>query len=152
MVAIQGIGCACGGQPFTMNEIYKSYPRVNENDYTFVPERQADVVVINMLANDFETRHDKGVGIPEIIDKAVELLKIVRETYPEAKIIFAPASAEKRLAQAVEELGGEEAGYYVIPTIPMNFDGKGGHPSVEGHTSAVTSLMATIAEVTGLYN
>ena len=148
VVAIQGIGCACGYQPFTMNEIYMNYPRVDEKDYTFKPERQADIVVIDLLSNDIETRKDNGVGMKDLVDKSVELVKMIREVYPEAKIVFAPAAMENRIEAAMQELGGEEAGYYYT-TIPMDFNGKGGHPSLEGHQTATDSLVAALTGIIG---
>ncbi|MBQ7501030.1 MAG: hypothetical protein IJT91_09060 [Clostridia bacterium] len=151
VVAIQGIGCACGYQDFTMNDVYLNYPRVYEKDYTFKPERQADVVVINLLANDSDNRKEAGLDKSQIVEKAVELVRTVRGIYPDAKIIFAPAAYDGLVKTAIEELGGEEAGYY-ITNIPMNFDGKDGHPSVAGHNSAMTSLMSTIGEISGAYD
>lgn len=150
VVAIQGIGCACGGQQFTMNDIYKTYPRVREKDYTFEPERQADIVVIHMLANDAGTAGSKGVTTSEIVEKAIELVTTVRGTYPDAKIIFAPTAYYDLIYKEFEKLGGEEAGYYMT-SIPMDASGKGGHPSVWGHSSAMTSLMSTIASISGMY-
>ena len=149
VVAIQGIGCACGGQLFTMNDVYKIYPRIYEKDYEYVPERPADIVVINLLANDMETAYAKGMDGNDIVEKAVELVGIVRQTYPEARIVFAPATLYDNISRALERLGGEKAGYYVT-SITMDASGKGGHPSVFGHTSAMASLLLTIAEITGM--
>lgn len=70
VVAIQGIGSACGGQSFTMNEVYNTYPRINEGDYTYDEERSADIVVINMLANDAGYRREARLNIEKIVEKS----------------------------------------------------------------------------------
>ena len=86
----------------------------------------------------------------EIVEKAIELVTTVRGTYPDAKIIFAPTAYYDLIYKKFEKLGGEEAGYYMT-SIPMDASGKGGHPSVWGHSSAMTSLMSTIASISGMY-
>ena len=141
VVAIQGIGSACGGHPFTMNEIYNVYPRVNEKDYTYDEERSADIVIINMLANDGGFRREFKLLPKDIVAKAKELCEMARAQHPDSIIVFAPAAFEDKVAEMVEaELGGAKNGYYVTE-IPQDSKGKSGHPSIAGHQLATDSLV-----------
>ncbi len=153
VVAIQGIGSACGGHPFTMNEVYNTYPRINEGDYTYEEERSADIVVINMLANDAGYRREARLNIAKIVAKAKELCEMVREQHPDSIIVFAPAAFGDEVKEMIEtELGGAENGYYVTD-IPQDRDGKSGHPSVAGHergTAALVPFLEKLIEENGL--
>ncbi|MBQ3099415.1 MAG: hypothetical protein IJC50_00340 [Clostridia bacterium] len=147
VVAIQGIGSRCSRHSFTMNEIYNSYPRVNEKDYTYDEERSADIVVINMLANDGELRSEEKVPPKEIVAAAKELCEIVREQHPDALIVFAPAFFYKQVSEMIEtELGGAANGYYVTE-IPLDAAGLAGHPSVEGHEKGAEALIEYLEQL-----
>lgn len=141
VVAIQGIGSRCSRHSFTMNEIYNTYPRVYEKDYTYDPDESADIVVINMLANDGELRAEEKVPPKEIVQSAKELCEIVREQNPDALIVFAPAYFYKQVSEMIEtELGGAANRYYVTE-IPLDAAGLAGHPSVEGHKKGAEVLI-----------
>lgn len=141
VVAIQGIGSRCSRHSFTMNEIYNTYPRVYEKDYTYDPDESADIVVINMLANDGELRAEEKVPPKEIVQSAKDLCEIVREQNPDALIVFAPAFFHKQVSEMIEtELGGAANGYYVTQ-IPLDTTGLAGHPSVEGHKKGAEVLI-----------
>ena len=141
VVAIQGIGSLCSRHSFTMNEIYNIYPRVYEKDYTYDAEESADIVVINMLANDGELRAEEKVPPKDIVQSAKELCEIVREQNPDALIVFAPAYFYKQVSEMIEtELGGAANEYYVTE-IPLDTAGLAGHPSVEGHKKGAEVLI-----------
>lgn len=141
VVAIQGIGSRCSRHSFTMNEIYNTYPRVYEKDYTYDPDESADIVVINMLANDGELRAEEKVPPKEIVQSAKELCEIVREQNSDALIVFAPAYFYKQVSEMIEtELGGAANRYYVTE-IPLDAAGLAGHPSVEGHKKGAEVLI-----------
>lgn len=147
VVAIQGIGSACGGHPFTMNEIYGFYPRVNERDYTYEEERSADIVVINMLANDAGYRREAKLTPQDIVAKAKELCEMARAAHPDALIVFSPASFKDKVEEMIEnELGGEKEGYYMTQ-IPLDGKGKSGHPSIEGHQSGTDHLVEYLGDL-----
>ena len=153
VVAIQGIGSRCSRHSFTMNEIYNLYPRVYEKDYTYDAEESADIVVINMLANDGELRSQEMVPPKEIVQCAKELCGIVREQHPDALIVFAPAFFYNQVSEMIEtELGGAANGYYVTK-IPLDSAGLAGHPSVDGHekgAEALTEYLDALIKETGL--
>lgn len=147
VVAIQGIGSRCSRHSFTMNEIYNTYPRVYEKDYTYDPDESADIVVINMLANDGELRSDELVPPKEIVESAKELCEIVRKQHPDALIVFAPAFFHKQVSEMIEtELGGAANGYYVTQ-IPLDTAGLAGHPSIEGHEKGAEALIEYLSEL-----
>ncbi len=147
VVAIQGIGSACGGWEFTMNEVYDNYPRVQEDDYTYKPERTADVVVINMLANDTEYRGEFGLSPKDVVAKAKELCEMARATHPDSVIIFTPFGFVNQVEKMIEtELGGAANGYYTMD-LPMDSLGKAAHPSVAGHESATQALVPFIQDI-----
>ncbi len=147
VVAIQGIGARCSGQPFTINEVYNTYPRCNENDYTYAEERSADLVIISMLANDGGLRSEMMVKPTEIVEKAKELCEIVREQHPDSVIIFCPGSFPKQVTKMVEtELGGAENGYYISDIIG-DYDGKSAHCSAAGHKSGSEGILPFLLEL-----
>lgn len=147
VVAIQGIGSRCSRHSFTMNEIYNTYPRVYEKDYTYDPDESADIVVINMLANDGELRAEEKVPPKEIVQSAKELCEIVRKQHPDALIVFAPAFFHKQVSEMIEtELGGAANGYYVTQ-IPLDTAGLAGHPSIEGHEKGAEALIEYLSEL-----
>ena len=147
VVAVQGIGAACCGHPFTMNEVYLSYPRISEGDYLYEESRPVDIVVINMLANDAVYVHKTETTDEEVIAKAKQLCEQAKETHPDALIVFAPAAFGNRIKAMVEnELGGAEKGYYVAE-IPMDRKGKASHPSAEGHKNGAETLISYLEEL-----
>lgn len=148
VVAIEGIGASCGYWDFTMNEVYENYPRVLEKDYTYKPERTADIVVIELLSNDGANWRDAGLTPDDIIAKGIELAEMAKEKHPDAKIVFSPGVFYNRFEeQYLEAFGGEENGYYIID-LPMNTNGKSGHPDVAGQQASTDALVALIKEIT----
>lgn len=147
VVAIEGIGALCGYWDFTMNEIYEHYPRVNERDYTYTPERTADIVVVELFSNDHATMREDGYTPNDIVAKGKELILLAREKHPGSKVIVAPGCFPKKFVTLVEELGGEAEGYYCVD-LPMDTAGKAGHPTVAGQTSAADALVTFIEEIT----
>ena len=146
IVAIEGIGALCGYWDFTMNDIYENYPRVYEKDYTYTPERTADIVVIELFSNDQATMRDNGYTPTDIVDKGRELISMARAKHPNSKVIVSSGAFPKKFIALVEELGGEAEGYYYTD-LPMDTQGKSGHPTVAGQTSAADTLVAFIEEI-----
>ncbi|MBR5514615.1 MAG: hypothetical protein IKU52_00255 [Clostridia bacterium] len=147
VVAIQGIGTSCGGWEFTMNEVYENYPRVNEKDYSYSPKRSADIVVVHLLGNDKYEYENRGFTLDYVFEKAEELCRMVRAKHPNAAVIFCPADFCEKGAKMIEEkLGGAENGYYST-ILYMDALGKGAHPSVAGHESAVEALLPLMKDI-----
>ena len=148
VVAIQGVGCACGYQSFTMGDVYMNYPRVKEKDYVYSEKRDVDVVIVELLSNDSGNRKDAGLVPKDIVEKARELIVMLREVHPAAKIVFIPATFNNMIDEVIEELGGAGAGYYSI-VMPADLLKNGGHPPVSGHRAAAKELAAYISDLLG---
>lgn len=141
IVAIEGIESIGGYWDFTMNEIYENYPRVYEKDYTYDPERKADIVVVELFSNDQATMREDGYTPSDIVVKGKELIEMARAKHPDSKIVVSPGAFPKKFITLIEEeLGGAENGYYYID-MPMDTAGKSGHPTVAGQTAACDALV-----------
>ena len=102
--------------------------------------------MINILGNDLGFRRQYKLRAGDIVDKAIELVEIVKEEYPDATIIFIPAEYHNNIRERFAKMGGEAAGYYVT-SIPMDGKGKSGHPSVDGHSAAAAYLTEYILSI-----
>lgn len=153
IVAISGIGSIGGYWGFTMNEVYDYYPRVDEKDYSYAPERTADIVVVELFSNDHATMREDGYTPADIAAKGKELIEMARAKHPDSKVVVLPGAFYKKFETMInEELGGVENGYYCVD-VPLNTAGKSGHPDVAGHTEACDALCEVlelvIAEIKG---
>ncbi|MBQ4602362.1 MAG: hypothetical protein IJB24_05815 [Clostridia bacterium] len=147
IVAIEGIGSVGGYWGFTMNEIYEYYPRVNEKDYSYTPERTADIVVVELFSNDHATMREKGYTPSDIVSNGKELIEMARAKHPESKVVVLPGALYKKFETMInEELGGVENGYYCVD-VPLNTAGKSGHPDVAGHTEAADALVEVLKPI-----
>ena len=101
-------------------------------------ERKPDVVVINLGTNDESLCRKSNTAYSEVQDDAVALLKMVRETYADAKIVWFYGTMDTGLTDvirnAVDEAGGEANGFYFL-LGEKNFMGGGGHPNADAHKS-----------------
>ncbi len=147
VVAIEGIGAIGGYWGFTMNEIYECYPRVNEKDYKYAPERTADIVVVELFSNDHATMRDDGYTPSDIVAKGKELIELAQKKHPDSKIVVLPGAFYKKFETMInEELGGVEKGFYCVD-VPLNTIGKAGHPDVEGHAAATDALCEALEPI-----
>ncbi len=147
IVAIEGIGAIGGYWGFTMNDIYDCYPRVNEKDYSYAPERTADIVVVELFSNDHATMREEGYTPADIAAKGKELIEMARAKHPDSKVVVLPGAFYKKFETMInEELGGVDNGYYCVD-VPLNTAGKSGHPDVEGHTGACDALVEVLEPI-----
>lgn len=151
IVAVQGMGVYCGPQSRTMNEIYNCYPFNDKADYVYPNTRPADVVVVQMLANDMETKEQFGATDEQIFEAFKNLLLKIRERNPNAKIIVVSYKlCTDQQRAVVNELGGKDAGFY-YHDIPSDGNGHGGHPSVDAHKATTKNLTMYIQKLLGIY-
>ena len=147
IVAIEGVGAVGGYWDFTMNEIYDCYPRVREKDYSYDPERTADIVVVELFSNDHGTMREDGYTPADIVSAGKELIEMARAKHPGSKIVVLPGAFYKKFETMInEELGGVENGYYCVD-VPLNTAGKSGHPDVAGHTEAADALVEVLKPI-----
>ncbi len=156
MTSISGMGVAGKiHHNITMTDVYRytNYYRDQTEEYSF--ERKADLVVVNLGTND-ETTNTWGGGLdPEVFKAGVkDLLAMIREKNGDCKIIWVHDMMSdgyfRYTSQVLEELGGEDSGYYSIALTRDN-NAADGHCSVNGHISSANTLAKYIYD-NGLLN
>ena len=150
IIAQQGIGISSGYYPHTMLGTYKytCYQCDHRQPWDF--ERKADLVVINLGTND-RTMVSAGKTTLEKIQKGFEqFCLLVREKYPDAKILWAygmmEQSAETQIKAALSAAGGEEAGFYYVK-LASDGSGGNGHPSAAAHEENAEILTEAIKKI-----
>ena len=138
-----------------------SYSRYKK-DKTFDEEysfflHTPDIIVINLGTNDYFLNKDKDPTMckPEEVQKMTEqFIKHVRDCYgKDIPIVwaygFVGTFLYDNIKGAIDKLGGEEEGIYMIE-VPKNTGGAQGHPTVEGHRAAADKLLPLIKEILGI--
>ncbi len=124
---------------------YAGYYHDNTEAGKWAFERQANIVVIHLGAND----SDRGTTYEEMSEGAKAFLQTVRAHNPDAAIVWATGETylkfEKQLADAVEELGGAENGFYFV-VLPEGTSGGAGHPNLDEHAETAQALTAFLQE------
>ncbi len=145
-VCASGYGIICGwnGDRVTLGDMY-DYVSYYNSDNKWAFDRKADVVVINLGANDSDRmaawrkdEEDVGNGIRALLEQ-------VRAHNPDAKIVWATGMAgvkfKEQATAHIAELGGADAGYYYVE-LPEGMSSDGGHPTLEEHAAASEALVA----------
>ena len=145
-----GYGCVSGFNTDGVN-LQQLFPYTNywrdKDLYAFDPPAQ--IVVINLGTNDYQSRSTTGLTADEFQAGAQNLMSMVREKNPDANIIWCtgmmgvafPGTLEK----AVAAMGGAQNGYYYVE-LPYGADGGYAHPNVAQHKTAADVLTAFIKE------
>ncbi len=145
-----GYGCVSGFNTDGVN-LQQLFPYTNmwrDSDlYEFDPPAQ--IVVINLGTNDYQSRSITGLTADEFQAGAQNLMAMARQKNPDAKIIWCtgmmgvafPGTLEK----AVAAMGGAAEGYYYLE-LPYGADGGYAHPNVAQHKTAADVLTAFIKE------
>jgi len=157
-VARSGLAYSYGlGMPITdyWNKI--SWQRSSLGDYK--SERTPDVVVIALGTNDHNYYKSKGVTEDQLYQVAFDLIKLVRETRPDSKIVWyygimgtgyedeAGLFVKDYIKRAIDDNGGDKAGIYLCMAKAPNFDGGGWHPSQAGHEAGAQELAQFIVGI-----
>ncbi len=128
----------------TMYE-YAGYYHNNSDNGKWTFDRPADIVVINLGAND----SDRGTTYEEMAVGAKTFMESVRSHNPDAAIVWVIGENylkfEQQFANAVEELGGADNGYY-FTVLPEGTSGGAGHPSIEEHAETAEALTKFLQE------
>lgn len=128
-----------------------SYKRNKDVKYDF--SRIPDLLVINLVTNDYYLNADLGIcSLEEVKEKTKEFIGFVRACYgKDIPIVWVgrlmPLGEKyiKLIDEVISELGGEDAGIYRID-VPQSTLGAHGHPDVAGHTVAKDVLVSFIRE------
>ncbi|MBP5311815.1 MAG: hypothetical protein J6112_03155 [Clostridia bacterium] len=153
VVAQQGIGIIKGHYPHVMLEKYTEtcYQCERHEEWTF--PRKADVVVINLGTNDAAFYGVGQVTLAKVEQGIRDFLDLVKEKNPDAKILWAYGMMDTFLCpyieKAINEKGGEAAGYYFL-RLTSNGEGGNGHPSLQAHINNADTLKNKLIEILGI--
>ena len=152
MVAISGIGVDESTDQhgdYTIGDFSKSNCWYRNQTAEYVPQRKADLVVVNLNTN------DNNNGATEVSYKAElkALLADIRAIHgADVNIVWiigqmsaANCNPNQWLKAVFEELGGEAAGLYIIETTKNN-SGGGAHPNYSNHKVTAEKLISFIKE------
>ncbi len=149
MAVISGIGVSAstgqhGGK--VMGDFYKYLCYYRDPQTLYVPQKQADLVVVNLNTNDWGS----GGNVPEgtYKEKARALIADIRAIHGEnvnivwifGQMTSVNIPANLWLRDVYEELGGEDAGLYIMET-ETNKQGEGGHPNYANHKVTAKKLV-----------
>lgn len=125
-----------------------SYGRTNLGKYQ--PERQPDIVVINLGTNDHYNYEDQGLTREQLHEAAVKFLQMVRSDRPNSKIVWVYGmmgdKIRPEIEQAVEEVGGNANGFYFY-AAERGQNGGSAHPAKEDHKIAAEGLTAFLKTI-----
>ncbi|MBE6762348.1 MAG: hypothetical protein E7551_08725 [Ruminococcaceae bacterium] len=148
IIAQQGRGAKYGYTTENLQDIYPKlrYNKDRNTDYDFA--REPDYVVIALGTNDINTYSSKFSATPDDVKTGFEeMLSLVREKNPNAKIIWAynmmTNKANDIITSVISEAGGAKNGYYSIK-LTQNTAGGQGHPYYTGHQTMANELSAFI--------
>jgi hypothetical protein len=158
MTSQSGIGVMISWFPFTMPDFYDQLSAVGNNDTkwdfsTWTP----DVVVINLLQNDFwligrDHKLQPDPAVPQRIQAYKTFVKRIRQLYPNAYIICSLGSMEATrpgsewpgyISTAVNQIRSEGHDER-IDTLFFAFTGYGQHPRVKQHQANAEKLTTFI--------
>lgn len=131
------------GQGLTVGEKPIASNYAKQGNY----ERQADIVVVCVGNEDFALTGDQAVNAETFTAAYRDFLKSVRTVNgSQCKIVCVASSANRELGEAVanacDELGGENSGYYV-----KTFSVSSTVPTAEEHQAFATELAAYIDSI-----
>ena len=142
----------------TENTMTKYYPYFNyyrSVTLPYAPDRKADLVIVNLNTNDYNTGKSKTASTEEAGYKTAlrTLISEIREIHGQnVKIVWVVgmmidqnAQNNQWLKDVFTELGGESAGLYRI-LVATNTSGQDGHPELASHTAVSKALSAFIRE------
>ncbi len=153
--SIWGIGVFCSNttHKLTENTMTKYYPYYNyyrSDSLRYTPDRQADLVVVNLNTND----NGRAALTEEAYKKTLKtFLSEIREIHgADVKIVWVvgmmispTAPVNQWLGEVFDELGGTDAGLYRI-VVDTNTTGEGSHPNQESHMKVSNALSQFIRE------
>jgi len=139
IVSVDGIGVTKGYQTETMPQVYPYTCWYRNSTKKYTPDRQANVVVINLGTNDAT----KGSDPTQYIKDVKTLISQVREIYKDVPIVWIYNSMRadhwQHTQTAINDLGGEGAGIYMLK-FTANTAGGNGHPSAAAHIKDAQDL------------
>ena len=152
--SVSGIGVSHStskhkGTENTMTKYYPYFNYYRSKTLRYMPERKADLVIVNLNTND----HNTGATEARYKEDLKTLISEIRAAHgANVKIVWvvgmmiSPDAAVNGWLNAVfAELGGESAGLYKIK-VETNTKGEHGHPNQASHLAVSQALSAFIRE------
>lgn len=144
IISCSGIGIDKGWPSFNMKQFYTKQSRFRNSTADYTVGRKADLVVINLGTNDA----NRGSTETQLIANVKELIATARAYNGEnTPIVWAHnMMGECRfdwVKKAIDELGGESAGIYVLK-LDQNNAGGNGHPTLNAQKTAGDKLASFI--------
>ena len=150
--SVSGIGVSHStskhkGTENTMTKYYPYFNYYRSATLRYMPERKADLVIVNLNTND----HNTGATEARYKEDLKTLISEIRAAHgANVKIVWVvgmmiePTEPVNQWLNAVfAELGGESAGLYKI-TVDTNKNGEHGHPNQASHLAVSRALSAFI--------
>lgn len=149
--AVSGWGIACGGNDpkALIPDIFDktNHFRDKEEEWDFSSD-DPDVVILSLGTNDYRFAGEGRTKV--LISAATEFLSTVRDTYPDAEIIWIYGQMlnqyDKELEAMVTSFDDPHMSYY---TVPRCVSGGYGHPDAAGHEEYAAFLAEKIEEKCG---
>lgn len=152
LVAESGIGIIKSYGSRIMSETYAATCAQCYDNTLWDFNRNANVVVISLGTND-NVMASKGIITYEQMQQAfIDFLVQIRQRNPYAKVVWAYGAmglgAKKYVLNALEEVGGEENGYYYVE-LQYNGDAGAGHPSMAANEKNADTLTKALTTILG---
>ena len=150
IISESGIGLA-GSWFDPLFDFYSAWSYKRDKDVKYDFARIPDLVVINLVTNDYYLNCDlKICSVEEVIEKTKELILFVRKAYGKdipivwvGRFMFLGERYINAVDTAIAELSGEDAAIYRLD-VPTSKGGAHGHPDIAGHTVASDMLVEFI--------
>lgn len=150
IISESGIGLA-GSWFDPLFDFYSAWSYKRDKDVKYDFARIPDLVVINLVTNDYYLNCDlKICSVEEVIEKTKELILFVRKAYGKdipivwvGRFMFLGERYINAVDTAIAELSGEDAAIYRLD-VPTSRGGAHGHPDIAGHTVASDMLVEFI--------
>lgn len=153
LIAVSGWSLLPSAEGVTEGCVPAIYDRTSwqRSEESHVPERTADLVIVNLGTNDVSTRENYD---DDFVAAAVAFAQQVWEMNPDAKIIWAYGAMMTgdtltdfagKIQAIVSELGGETNGVYAV-ALQYDQSAGNGHPSEQGQQQSADILTGFIRE------
>ena len=134
MICIDGIGIVKGYQPEIIGDVYEYTCKYRSSKTKYDFARKPDIVVINLGTNDATFASNSNT----FKQKVTDLINTVRDKNGNVPVIWVynsmRADYREHAKAAIDALGGESAGLYMVEFV-ANASGGNGHPSAASHIS-----------------
>ena len=152
IISESGIGLA-GSWFDPLFDFYSAWSYKRDKDVKYDFERVPDLIVINLVTNDFYLNCDLGIcSLEDVEKKTAEFISFVREAYGKqipilwvSRFMKLGDSYVAAVDKAISEMGGEDAKIFRLD-VPTCAGGVQGHPNIEGHKTACEYVVNYVRE------